>query len=304
MPIKIAMTGSLGSGKSTVCKCLTERFNLKYFSTGVIQRALAVKMGMDTYELNRYSETHPEIDELIDGELVKLSDSHQDMIIDSRMAWHFVKGTYKVFLMTDETVAAERVMAASRGPSERYADTEQAKQMLKARRASENSRYRQTYGVDCDDFSNFDLIIDTTNDASRVSPEAIADLIMENYNAKGKENQVQSKEDLRRESIADGPALLISPLCLYPTKIDGDGASAVKVVTSGEHLFIYEGHNRVSEQCTAGKLLVPCSLAAQNGGRVKDGLTADEYAAREFTLEKAHEWEKMNDLMFRTYPGV
>jgi cytidylate kinase len=289
MPVKIAITGSLGSGKSTVCKCLTEKYNLKYFSTGVMQRALAVKMGMDTYELNKYSETHPEIDELIDGELVKLSDSTEDIIIDSRMAWHFVKGTYKVFLMTDETVAAERVMKASRGPSESYADIGHAKEMLKARRVSENSRYRQTYGVDCDDFYNFDLIIDTTNDASQVSPAAIAELIMDNYK--------------RRKPSKDGPALVISPMCLYPTKTEGDGAFEVKVIMSGERLYIYKGHKAVREMCKAGELLVPCSLAAQNSGLVEGGMSADEYANGEFSLQRAYAWEKVNGFKYRTYPG-
>jgi cytidylate kinase len=270
------MTGSLGRGKSTVCKQLTERFGLQYFSTGVIQRGLAVKMGMTTYELNKYSETHPEIDEMIDGELKKLSDLSEDMVIDSRMAWHFVRDTYNVFLMTDETVAAERVMAASRGPSEGYADTEQARALLKARRVSENSRYLSTYGVDCDDLLNYDLVVDTTNDASVVSPEYIAHMIMENY--------------LRRKPRESGPALFISPLCLYPTQLAPDDAPQVRVVVGGDFIFIREGHGRVREYCRAERPLVPCGLAAGGG---EGGL---------FDAETVRAWERENGFRFRTYP--
>jgi cytidylate kinase len=276
---KISITGILGSGKSTVCKELTERYGLRYFSTGVIQRGLAVKMGMDTYELNKYSETHPEIDGLIDGELIKLSDSPDDIVIDSRMAWHFVKDTYKVYLLTDETVAAERVMRAQRGPSERYADTAQARELLKARRDSENLRYRQTYGVDCDDLKNYDLIIDTTNDASVVSPEKIAELIIDN-----------SKESPNARR-ASSPALFISPLCLYPTGTANDDAGEVTVRVVGSHLFIARGHKRVSELCKAGEKLIRCSVDARS--------LNDE--AR-FSIETAREWESLNGFRYRTYP--
>jgi cytidylate kinase len=279
MPMKISITGILGSGKSTVCKQLTERYNLRYFSTGVIQRELAVKMGMTTYELNKYSETHPEIDDLIDGELIKLSDSPDDIVIDSRMAWHFVNDTFKVYLLTDETVAAERVMLAQRGPSEHYADTEQAREFLKARRISENLRYKQMYGVDCDDLQNYDLVIDTTNDASVVPPEKIVDIIIENYSESYNTHK------------ANSPALFISPLCLYPTGTANDAASEITVRISGSHLFIAEGHTRVSELIKAGEKLVRCSIAAP---------ASDDDV--EFSLETAREWERVNGVKYRTYP--
>jgi cytidylate kinase len=279
MPKKISITGILGSGKSTVCKQLTERYNFRYFSTGVIQRELAVKMGMTTYELNKYSETHPEIDDQIDGELIKLTDSPDDIVIDSRMAWHFVKDTYKVYLLTDETVAAERVMQAQRGPSERYADTEQAREFLKARRDSENLRYKHMYGVDCDDLKNYDLIIDTTNDASVVPPEKIADIIIENYN---------ESYNTRK---ASSPALFISPLCLYPTGAADDDADEVTVRIYDSHLFIAKGHKRAGELIKAGEKLVRCSIAA---------VVSDDEV--EFSLETAREWERVNGVKYRTLP--
>jgi cytidylate kinase len=275
MPKKISITGILGSGKSTVCKELTGRYGFRYFSTGVIQRELAVKMGMSTYELNKYSETHPEIDGLIDGELINLSDSPDDIVIDSRMAWHFVKDTFKVYLLTDETVAAERVMRAQRGPSERYADTAQAREFLKARRVSENLRYKQTYGVDCDDLTNFDLVIDTTNDAPVVPPEKIAEIII-------------SKYDARR---ANCPALFISPLCLYPTGTADDCADNVTVRVSGSHLFIQQGHKRVSELYAAGEKLVTCTVDTRTA--------ADEV---KYSLETVTEWERLNGFKYRPYP--
>ena len=88
--IKISITGDLGSGKSTVCNYLKEHYGLKVYSTGQIQRSLAQRHNMDVLAFNKYMETHPEIDEEIDAELVKLGKRDEDMVFDSRMAWHFV----------------------------------------------------------------------------------------------------------------------------------------------------------------------------------------------------------------------
>jgi cytidylate kinase len=177
MATKISITGALGSGKSTVCRQLLAGYGLKTFSTGAIQRGIAAGMGMSTLELNKYSETHPEIDRQIDGELEKLSDVDEDMVIDSRMAWHFVRNTFKVYLTADDTVAAERVFGDKRGAAEGYGDVNETLARLRARKESENARYLEKYGVDCGDLTNYDLILDT----SEITPETAAELIMTQY---------------------------------------------------------------------------------------------------------------------------
>ncbi|HEY8348932.1 MAG TPA: AAA family ATPase, partial [Clostridia bacterium] len=84
--IKIAISGDLGSGKSTVCRYLKEKYGLDVYSTGQIQRSLAQKYNMDVLSFNKYMETHPEIDEEIDTELTKIGRLDKDMVLDSRMA--------------------------------------------------------------------------------------------------------------------------------------------------------------------------------------------------------------------------
>ncbi len=301
MSIKITITGDLGSGKSTVCGELKEKFGLQIFSTGTIQRKIAVEMNMSTLELNKYMETHPEIDQLIDGELVNLSNSTQDIAIDSRMGWHFVKNTYNIFLTTDETVAAQRVMSDRRGPSEGYTDVKHAIELLKARKESENFRYKEKYGVDCHDFSNYDLILDTTD----ISPTCAADIIMKQHSQWKLDNVT--------------PVFLISPLCLYPTKSMKDASmqtiddycslisndepiQPVKIVVSNGFFYIYDGHHRTSAFYRSEKALVPCIMMAQHNASVVDGLSADEYVQREFELAKAYDWEGLNGFKFLTYP--
>lgn len=176
--IKISITGDLGSGKSTVCRYLKEQYGFNVYSIGVIQRSLAEKYNMTTYDFNKYMEEHPEIDEEIDTTLAEIGKRDEDMILDSRMAWHFVPDSYKVYLAVDNDTAVRRVLVDHRGVVETYSSFDDAKCKLLERKTSENLRYRTKYGVDCANLKNFDLIVDTTI----ISPEDVADIIMEKYN--------------------------------------------------------------------------------------------------------------------------
>jgi cytidylate kinase len=131
---------------------------------------------MTTLELNKYSETHPEIDAEIDRTFVALGEQ-QNIVVDSRLAWHFIPNSLKVYLKTDVEVSAKRIIGDSNSvrKSEKYASLEEATEHIKARKASENKRYSDLYGLDCDDMSNYDLIIDT----SYITPEEVADIIID-----------------------------------------------------------------------------------------------------------------------------
>jgi cytidylate kinase len=172
--IKISVTGDLGSGKSTVCRYLSQTLNFKLYSIGQIQRSLAQKYNMSIHEFNIYMETHPEIDEEIDTELTLIGKRRENMILDSRMAWHFVPDSFKVYLSVNPEAAAKRVLKDNRGAVESYENLEEAKTALIERKQSENLRYITKYGVDCSKPQNFDLIIDTTN----ITPKQTAEIIL------------------------------------------------------------------------------------------------------------------------------
>lgn len=172
--IKISITGDLGSGKSTVCHYLKEKFGLNVYSIGLIQRALAQKYNMDIYSFNKYMESHTEIDEEIDTELARIGKRNENMVLDSRMAWHFVPDSFKVYLAVQLDEAVKRIMKACRGNVESYDSVDEAKSKIVARKNSENTRYINKYGVDCSNYGNYDLILDTT----LLSPEQVAREIM------------------------------------------------------------------------------------------------------------------------------
>jgi len=172
----ITITGDLGSGKSTVSEILCKRLGYSYIYTGKIQREIAERYDMTTLELNRYSETHPEIDAEIDATFLALGEQ-SDLVVDSRMAWHFIPNSFKVYLATDLMVAAQRISGDMARKNEKYVTLEDAAAQIQARKISENKRYLDLYGVDCADFANFDLIVNTSD----FSPEEVADIIIREY---------------------------------------------------------------------------------------------------------------------------
>ncbi len=173
---KISLAGDLGSGKSTVSAILIERLGAEYYSTGSIVRSIARKMGMSVVELNKYMETHPEIDTEIDDGLRALSEVDKLLIIDSRMAWHFTEGTFKVYMSCGVETGALRIMNANRD-GEHSLTFEDTVIDTRRRRASEQKRYMEQYGVDIKDLSNYTLVVDT----AYATPDEVAELIISSF---------------------------------------------------------------------------------------------------------------------------
>jgi len=181
----ISITGRLGSGKSTVCNIMKERYGYEIFSTGTINREYARRLGITTLELNKRLNDDPSLDHEIDGTVTKLSEERKGdkLIFDSRMAWHFAKNTFKIFLTIEPMEAAKRVMKNQRGCEEHYETVEEACDKLIERSRVERDRFVDIYGVDYYDYNNFNIVIDTT---SRTPDEVVA-LIMENLEAYSKD---------------------------------------------------------------------------------------------------------------------
>ena len=178
MKKSITITGSLGSGKSTVAKKLSEELGLFYYSTGSAQRQIATQMGITTLQLNHLADKDKSIDEKIDGVIKSMNNDGNAYIVDSRLAWHFMPDSFKVKLIVDKNIAAERIFNDKKrsGESE-YTDVAQVITAIEERRHSERERFLRVYQVDIENNSAFDLVIDTTN----LSPDEICQRIKTAY---------------------------------------------------------------------------------------------------------------------------
>ena len=176
----MSITGKLGSGKSTVCNILKDKYGFEIFSTGTINREYARSIGVTTLELNKMLKEDPSLDREIDATVTRVSIERKDeqLIFDSRMAWHFAQNTFKIFLTIDPMEAAIRVMKNQRGEEEKYSDVNEACEKLVERSQVERERFIQIYGEDYHDHNNFDVVIDTT----KRTPDEVVDLIMAFYN--------------------------------------------------------------------------------------------------------------------------
>jgi len=173
----IAISGKPGSGKSTVAKELAKRLGIKHYSTGDFMRKLAAERGMSLIELSKIAEKDFSIDDAIDSWLRKLAKQENDFVVDSRLAFHFIPDAVKIYLDVNLNIAAKRIFSGPVRETEtkKIGNVETLKEELKQRMESERKRYMKYYGVDIDDKSNYDLVIDTSN----ISAEEVVEKIIQ-----------------------------------------------------------------------------------------------------------------------------
>ena len=184
----ITLTGNLGSGKSTLSKILENEYRYEIFSTGKVIRQIASEHGVSVLEMNKLMEKDHKYDHEIDNTTARISRENPDknILFDSRLAWNFVEKSFKVFLTVSLDVAAKRVSAdLTRGKVENYESLEKAKEQLKERAETEDKRYKDIYGIEYFNMSNYNLILDSTNCA----PEILAKILKEEADAYEKAEQ-------------------------------------------------------------------------------------------------------------------
>ncbi|MEG1528189.1 MAG: cytidylate kinase family protein [Clostridia bacterium] len=272
----ITINGQLGSGKSAVCDILA-RQGYDIFSTGRIQRDIARDKGLSTLELNRLCSNDYNYDYLIDGKSKQYAkdNADKDIIFDSRLAWHFITPSFKVRLLVSPYVASLRVFANRKAEEETFSSIEDAQAELDARYEEEVSRYKTVYNVDVTDFSNYNLIIDTTT----ISPEKVAELILSAL------DDYKNNPKLRR--------VYVSPSNIYPTlnvdtirvaKVDyfieqincRCALPKLEVLSFANKLYIYTGHTLVVSANLAHLGYLEALIYSQDD-TLPNGLTVGEY---------------------------
>ena len=161
--MKITISGVPGSGKSTVAKKVADKLGIKHFSAGDFMRGLAKDKGVTPLELARMAEADPEIDKKVDSWSGTIGETYEDFVMDSRLAFNFIRESVKIFLDVSDDEAARRIFKDMRDDEKENTTQGDTYDALLKRKESEKKRYDEYYGIDYTNPDNFDLVIDTTD---------------------------------------------------------------------------------------------------------------------------------------------
>ena len=170
--MRITISGPPGSGKTTVCSILSERLQLEAIVFGRMFRELAKEKEISLSELGVLAENDPSIDMSIDDHILDIARNNDNMILESRLSAYMLHRNgipaLKVYLDATPETRVERIGTRdNESPEEAYKNTME-------RHASEAKRYMKYYGINADDKSVYDLVIDTDDK----TPDEIADMII------------------------------------------------------------------------------------------------------------------------------
>lgn len=176
----ITIAGNAGGGKSTVAKMVAKKLGYDHYSSGDFMRQVARERGVTLEELHEMAENDSSIDHDIDARNKEVG-KQDELVIDSRLAFHFIPQSFSVFLSVDTDTAAKRILADSkknRQEERKAATLEDVKEKIHERMESNKKRYKELYGIDYLDTEQFDLVIDTSN----TTPDEVTSRIIAGYN--------------------------------------------------------------------------------------------------------------------------
>jgi cytidylate kinase len=165
----ITVSGSPGSGVTTLCEGLADALDCGYASGGEVFRRIADDRGMSLRELTAEASSTEEIDRELDRRLQRIArewgDADKAFVLESRLAGWLAgdDADLRIWLDAPEEVRVERT-----------ADREELGAEMRVREVLDQSRYASRYGIDLSDRSIYDLTVNT----ARWSPEGTLSVVL------------------------------------------------------------------------------------------------------------------------------
>lgn len=170
----ITISGFHGTGKTSVAKELASQFNMRYIAAGDVFRQIAYEKILTLEEFSKFVETHPEIDREIDERTIEEA-KKGNVILDALLAaWKthdFSEIT--ILLLADTKIRMKRIAQRENRP------LKEVEEETISREISEITRFKNLYNIDLNDYSIYDIVLNTGLWSQQTVIQTIANLIKE-----------------------------------------------------------------------------------------------------------------------------
>lgn len=171
--LRVAISGKSGCGNTTVSGLLSQKLGVTLINYTF--RQLAAEKGMTLPQVIEAAKNDDSYDKYVDKHQVELA-LKESCVLGSRLAiWMLKEADLKVYLFASDETRAARVFNREGG------DLQQIKDFTAMRDREDTGRYKEFYGIDNNDYSFADLIIDVNTK----TPDEIVQIIIEKLVEKG-----------------------------------------------------------------------------------------------------------------------
>lgn len=170
----IIVSGKPGSGKTTIIKLLSEKLGLKYIDGGKIFRKMAEDHNMNLVKFQELCNKDYSFDKKLDEKLIEYAKKN-NIVMESRVLPYIIDKknikAFKVFLHASDKVRIKRMVRRGEGSYKEVLEED------KIRTENDRKRYKEVYGIDTNDLSVYDLIVNTDDK----TPNEITDIIINKF---------------------------------------------------------------------------------------------------------------------------
>ena len=170
--IRIAISGRSGCGNTTISRMVADSLDLRFINFTF--RSLAEDRGLDLKTVLELAAADDSWDREVDTRQVLLAREEGGCVLGSRLSiWMLEEADLKIYLKATPHTRAQRIVKREGG------DLEEVAAFTAERDKQDHGRYLRIYGIDTNNYSFVDLVIET----DKLTPVEIAAKIIERVKA-------------------------------------------------------------------------------------------------------------------------